>query len=129
MSQALMEEASPAQTPAPALQPPDPDNALGPRWLSPLVLLAALAVGIGVYVWFWQHSRDLWWWMGHDRHTHYMFGLNLAFDLGTGDLARIAHDFDRMRVWGPLHPVLVALVELVAGPNQRLAVLPSLVGW
>src|SRR5262249_23521719 len=42
---------------------------------------------------------------------------------------RLLHDFDRIRVWGPLHPLLVALVEVVGGPNHRLAVLPSLAGW
>ena len=125
MSHALMEEAHPALAQPAA----DQEAALGPRWLPPLVLIAAIALSIFVYAWFWQHARDLWWWMGHDRHTHYMNGLNLALDLRTGDFARLAHDFDRMRVWGPLHPVLAALVELIAGPNQRLAVLPSLVGW
>lgn len=126
MSQALLEEA-PAQSPA--IEPPPGDNALGPRWLAPLVLIGAMAVGISVYAHFWEHSRDLWWWMGHDRHTHYMYGLNLALDVKTGDLARLAHDLNGMRVWGPVHPVLVGMIQLVAGPNHRLAVLPSLLGF
>jgi len=129
MSQTLMEEAAPATTPAAAPAPPAQDAGLGPRWLPPLVLGLAILLGIGVYAWFCQHSRDLWWSMGHDRHTHYMFGLNLALDVRTGDFVRLFHDFDRMRVWGPLHPVLVALIEFVAGPDHRLAVLPSLCGW
>jgi Dolichyl-phosphate-mannose-protein mannosyltransferase len=129
MSQTLMEAAAPAQARAPALDLPDRDNALGPRWLPPLVLIGAIAVGIFVYAWFWQHSRELWWWMGHDRHAHYMYGLNLAFDLRTGDFVRLFHDFDRMRVWGPFHAFAVALVEMAAGPDHRLAVLPSLAGW
>lgn len=133
MSQLLMEEprSAPSSADAPGLSEinHDPQSALGPRWLSPLVLIAAVAAGVVVYAWFWQHSLDLWWWMGHDRHTHYMFGLNLALDVRTGDLGRLFHDIDRMRVWGPLHPVLVGLIELVAGPDHRLAVLPSLVGF
>src|SRR5947209_6162402 len=129
MSQALMEVAAPATRPLTRLGSPAPANDLGPRWLPPLVLIAAIAIGIAVYAWFWQHSLELWWWMGHDRHTHYMFGLNIAFDLRTGDLARLFHDIDHMRVWGPLHPVLVALVQVIAGPDHRLAVLPSLGGW
>lgn len=128
MSQALMEEAAPAAAQVPAVAPAQ-ENGLGPRWLPGFVLGLALISGSGVYAWFWQHGRDLWWSMGHDRHTHYMFGLNLAFDLRTGDLVRLFHDFDRMRVWGPLHPMLVAALEFVAGPNYRLAVLPSLCGW
>lgn len=99
------------------------------EWLPALVLLAAAATAAMVYAGFWQHSRELWWWITHDRHTHYTFGLELALDLRTFDLPRFLHDFDGIRVWGPLHPVLVALLELVAGPDQRLAVLPSLGGW
>src|SRR5436190_23454244 len=118
MSQALMEEA-PAREQSVASEPLPPDHSLGPRWLPPLVLVGALAVAAFIYAYFWQHSRELWWWMGHDRHTHYMFGLNLALDLGTGNLVRLFHDIDRMRVWGPLHPFLVAFVELAAGPDHR----------
>src|SRR5260221_12659103 len=105
MSQAVMDEVAPAPASALPLGPPAAASALGPRWLPPLVLISAVAAGISVYAWFWQHSLDLWWSMGHDRHTHYLFGLNLAFDLCTGDFGRLFHDFDRMRVWGPLHPV------------------------
>lgn len=126
MSEALLEQA-PAIRATP--QAENSEVALGPRWLPPLVLLASIAVGISVYAYFWQHSRDLWWWMGHDRHTHYMYGLDLAFDIRTGNLVRLMHDFDRMRVWGPIHPVLVAALQIVAGPDHRLAVVPSLLGW
>lgn len=129
MSQTLMEETAPTRASLPTQDPPAPENSLGSRWLPPLVLLAAVALGVFIYAWFCQHSHELWWWMGHDRHSHYMYGLNLALDVRTGDIVRLFHDFDRMRVWGPLHPVLVALVELLAGPDHRLAVLPSLLGW
>jgi hypothetical protein len=127
MSQALLEEA-PAAAPAPPAEPII-DTTLGPRWLPPLVLLFAVVAGAFTFSWFCQHSRALWWWMGHDRHTHYMYGLNMAMDVRTGDWSRLFHDFDRMRVWGPLHPFLVAIAQFVAGPDHRLAVLPSLAGW
>lgn len=106
-----------------------PKRGFGERWLPPLVLVAAITCALGVFAHFCQQSRALWWWIAHDRHTHYMFGLNLALDLGTGEVARLIHDFDRMRVWGPLHPILVTAVQLVGGPDHRLAVLPSLCGW
>ena len=128
MSQALLEEA-PAAAPAPPAEPITDTTTLGPRWLPPLVLLFAIISSVFIYSWFCQHSRDLWWWMGHDRHAHYMNGLNFALDLRTGDWSRLFHDFDRMRVWGPLHPFLVAIAEFIAGPDHRLAVLPSLAGW
>ncbi|HZZ82345.1 MAG TPA: glycosyltransferase family 39 protein [Gemmataceae bacterium] len=129
MSQTLMEEAAPDVESYSAPAQPGIDSDLLLRWLPVVVLAAAVACGVGVYAWFLEHSRELWWSMGHDRHSHYMFGLNLALDLRTFDFVRLFHDFDRMRVWGPLHPVLVALIEFVAGPNHRLAVLPSLCGW
>src|ERR1043165_1973396 len=83
-----------------------PQRSLGPVWLPPLVLLAAIALSLHVFIWFCDHSRQLWWWMGHDRHAHYLHGLNLALDLKTGDFSRLVHDFDRMRVWGPFHAVM-----------------------
>lgn len=129
MSQMLLEEAAPAVEPVAGPVEPSVENELGLRWLPPVVLLAAIGVGAFIYAGFWQNSRDLWWWMGHDRHTHYMYGLNLAMDVRAGDFKRLMHDIDVMRVWGPLHPVLVAAVQLVAGPDHRLAVLPSLAGW
>jgi hypothetical protein len=69
MSQALMERA-PAPAPAPPSEPAA-DTTLGPRWMSPVVLLLAIVAGASTFSWFCQHSRELWWWMGHDRHTHY----------------------------------------------------------
>ncbi len=97
--------------------------------LPPLVLLAAILLAAQLYAGLWAHSREVWWWPAHDRHAHYLQGLNLAFDVRTFDLGRLRHDLDALRVWGPLHGLLVAAVELAAGPDHRLAVLPSLAGW
>src|SRR5262245_30479783 len=99
--------------------PPLPDSP--PRRfdrLLPLIVLgAACAMAVHLYASFWPHARDVWWWPTHDRHAHYLHGLNLAMDLRTLDLPRFRHDFDAMRVWGPLHGLLVAAVQLVAGPD------------
>jgi len=127
MSHAVMDD--PVSTPAPVEDAPTSEVRSGLPWLPPLVLLAAILVAAFVYSYFWQHSRALWWWMGHDRHTHYMYGLNLAMDVRTGDFVRLFHDFDWMRVWGPIHPLLVALFQFVGGPDHRLAVLPSAIGF
>jgi hypothetical protein len=99
------------------------------RWLPTIVLLGALLSAACVFAWFCQHSHELWWRMGHDRHAHYMYGLNLAMDLRSGDIVRLLSDFDKIRVWGPLHPALVAIIQTIAGPDHRLTVLPSLAGW
>ncbi|MBI1829868.1 MAG: glycosyltransferase family 39 protein [Planctomycetes bacterium] len=127
MSHAVMDEA--LHMPAPASATPAPDADPGLRWRPPLVLVGAVVVATIVYAYFWEHSRELWWWMGHDRHTHFMYGLNLAMDLRTGEFVRMFHDFDRMRVWGPIHPLFVAVFQFIGGPDHRLAVLPSLIGF
>ena len=130
MSQMLLEDAAPAVRAQESAVAPTAESALrAPRWFAPLVLVATLALGAFIYSGFRARANELWWWMGHDRHAHYTYGLNVAMDLKTGDLARLAHDFDGMRVWGPLHPFLEATVQLMAGPDQRLAVLPSMLGW
>ena len=124
MSQMLLEDAAPAVRAQESAVAPTAESALrAPRWFAPLVLVATLALGAFIYSGFRARANELWWWMGHDRHAHYTYGLNVAMDLKTGDLARLAHDFDGMRVWGPLHPFLEATVQLMAGPDQRLAVL------
>lgn len=128
MSQAVMEEA-PARPSHAELGSPQALPDVAARWLPPLVLLAAVGLGIGMYAWFWEHSLDLWWRMAHDRHTHYVNGLDLALDVRDMDVVRLVRDFEHQRIKGPLHPVLVALLELPAGPDHRLAVLPSLAGW
>jgi hypothetical protein len=89
-----------------------------------LAVLAGLQLAL-----FWPEADQLWWRMTHDRSAHYLNGLNLALDARSADLPQFIHDLDAMRVWGPLHPALLAVVQLCAGPNFRLAVLPSLLGW
>lgn len=129
MSQTLMEDA-PATSVAPAVaESVTNDRGLGLRWLPPIMLLAAVVLGLFLYSGFRTRSTELWWWMGHDRHAHYMYGLNLALDVKTADVRRLLHDIDGLRVWGPLHPFLVGAVQIVGGPDHRLAVLPSLAGW
>ena len=129
MSLTLQEAGAPLTAVDPTPVAPTQDAPWDSRWLPALVLIAAILAGAIVYAWFWQHSEGLWWSMTHDRHAHYMNSLDLAFDLRTGNLVRLFHDFDRLRVWGPLYVVMVGLVELVGGPDHRLAVLPSVAGW
>ena len=108
---------------------PDAPSRRLDRAVSLLVLLAACAMAARLYAGYWEHSREAWWWPQHDRHAHYSHGLNLALDLRALDLVRVGHDLNAPRVWGPLHCLLVAGVQLAAGPDHRLAVLPSLAGW
>jgi hypothetical protein len=94
-----------------------------------LVGLAAIIVAGIAYDRFLQAPRHLWERGPHDRNAHYGLGLSLALDIRQVNLARLVHDLDGARVWGPLHGILVALTQVIGGVDYRLALLPSLAGW
>jgi len=113
---------------------PDPHAAGARQWNSRyiipvIVLLFAAAVAWCAYLQFLDEPRQLWNRAPHDRNAHYLSGLSLALDLAQGDWANLLHDLDSSRMWGPLHGILVAMVELIGGMDFRLAVLPSLLAW
>jgi hypothetical protein len=78
---------------------------------------------------FWPHARQLWWLMSHDRNAHYWAAQSVALDIRNGDPVHLARDIERMRVWGPLHPIVTGIVLAVGGIDYRLAVLPAAAGW
>jgi hypothetical protein len=94
-----------------------------------IVGIVAVALGLSLYANFREHARQLWYMLCHDRSAHYVLGLNLALDLRTGNLLGLLHHLDGARVWGPVHGILLALIELGAGLDYRLGVLPSLCAW
>ncbi|MFO0841094.1 MAG: glycosyltransferase family 39 protein [Gemmataceae bacterium] len=104
-------------------------NRLVERGLPWLVVLAGVLMAGHLFACSWKAGDAGWWWLTHDRHTHYSLGLNLAYDVRHLDLSRLRHDLDALRVWGPLHPLLEAAVQLVAGPDHRFAILPSVAAW
>jgi hypothetical protein len=99
------------------------------RWVVWAVLAAALASAALLYQDYARTARLHWWGPLHDRHAHLVSGMNLAMDVRTGEGVRFLHDLDKLRVWGPLDPLVEACVQLAAGPDYRLAVLPSLAAW
>jgi hypothetical protein len=102
-------------------------------WRDRLTLLAvavvALALAVVAYARFCEVHRHLWTVGLHDRNAHYLFALRMAADVRQGQLLRLLVDLDSARVWPPLHGVLAAAVLASGGLDDRLAVLPSLVGW
>jgi hypothetical protein len=100
-------------------------------WLGPVaVTLFALTIAGVQYRNFLADPRPLWATpLQHDRSAHYLSGLALAQAIAHGNVAEMWHQFDNMRVWGPLHAFLLVPIELIAGPDYRLGVLPSLGGW
>jgi hypothetical protein len=49
--------------------------------------------------------------------------------LRQGNLPQFFANLEKGKVWPPVHGLLVAAVVAAAGPDYRLAVLPSLAGW
>jgi hypothetical protein len=94
-----------------------------------LVCVGALVLAAGAYDRFLDNPRILWSNAVHDRNAHYTLGLSLALDAQQGNVKAFLHDLDGARIWPPLHGLLVAAVLCVAGPDYRLAVLPSLAAW
>lgn len=92
-----------------------------------VVVAAVLAAILGDR--FLAQHRHLWWSISHDRNAHYAFGLTLANHVQRWDLVGAIRDLDGARMWPPLHGVLVAVTQVLSGNEERLAVLPSLMGW
>lgn len=93
-----------------------------------VVIAAAMIAGLA-FAQFWPNSDHLFYDMTHDRNAHYYQGLSMALNLKHGDVAGFVHDIESCRVWGILHPAVVALIQFIAGPNVKLGVLPSVCGW
>ncbi len=108
---------------------PAPAPGLASRLALWLILAAAFGMAGLLYHHYVASSRMHWWGAEHDRHAHYVSGLNLAVDLRNGEGVQFLRDLDKLRIWGPLDPLLQAVIQLVAGPDYRLAVLPSLAAW
>ena len=66
----------------------------------------------------------------HDRNAHYQAALAIACELRQGHFGRALLDLDAASVaWPLLHPLLLGMMLVVAGPMPEVAVLPSLAGW
>jgi hypothetical protein len=95
-----------------------------------VAVLGVAIVFVGVaFDRFWPDARQLWWLMSHDRNAHYWAAQNVALDVRNGDAVHLARDIERMRVWGPLHPIVTGLVLAVGGIDYRVAVLPAAAAW
>lgn len=93
------------------------------------VLCVSVTIAVVAYTQFLQHDRSLWDRCTHDRNAHYSLGVNFALGIRQGDVVSVLRNFHQSRVWGPLHGMLVSIPLIFTGPDYRLAVLPSLLGW
>lgn len=99
-------------------------------YVAPLLVAAtATLMAIWLYSAFWPVADQLWYSSTHDRNSHLWFGISLAIDFRTLDIAHFLKDLHGARIWGPLHPLVLGLVLAIGGLDERLAVLPSLACW
>jgi hypothetical protein len=95
-----------------------------------VVLAVTAAIVFHHYIDFLRNPRPLWNSLVHDRNGHYHFALLMALALRRGELLRfIGMAIGQSKIWPPVHGVLTALVITPWGPDYRVAVLTSLLGW
>lgn len=94
-----------------------------------VVLVLAFAAGVWLWLDYWPNAGSLWWGSQHDRNAHYLQCLTLATSVRAGDWFSFFSALESLDIWGVAHPVLSGIVQLVAGPDHRLAVVPSFVMW
>ncbi|RAI36108.1 hypothetical protein, partial [Rhodoplanes roseus] len=93
--------------------------------------VALVAVGLAVSTWLAYAAvpDGLWVDVHHDRNGHFGFGLDLALALRSGDPIGFVSQLAKAVVWPPVHGLVLAGVLAIGGPDHRLAILPSLLGW
>ncbi len=95
-----------------------------------VVLTMSVAFAAHLFSLSWPNPRWHWTGLDHDRNGHYEYGQNMGLALREGNVPQFFALLEKGgKVWPPVHGLLVAAVEAAAGPDYRLAVLPSLVGW
>jgi hypothetical protein len=116
---------------SPALPPSAPPGPSRFRIQAAACLVAGVAIGAALLELsrFWPIAGSLWTVIVHDRNGHYWFAQDLALALRDGDIAGFLTTLDKAKAWPPLHGLLDALILALAGPDYRLAVLPSLIAW
>ena len=87
-------------------------------------LLAALQ-----YFTFLPHESSLWTDPVHDRNTHYLLGVQIAYDVRHGHIGGLFRDLNGARVWPPLHGLILGGILTVTGSETKFAVLPSVLAW
>lgn len=102
-------------------------------WLPRLVIVAmallALSAAVSMFLAHAAAPERLWADVHHDRNGHFGFGLDLALALRAGDVVAFLSQLAKAVVWPPVHGLLLSAVLAVGGPDDRLGIVPSLVGW
>ena len=98
-------------------------------WFTAAMALILLGFCAATVIHGFVDSDHLWRDVRHDRNSHFRNGLDLALALRSFDPLGALALLERAKVWPPVHDVVLATVLLIGGPDHRLGMLPSLVGW
>ncbi|WP_420132564.1 glycosyltransferase family 39 protein [Rhodopseudomonas sp.] len=103
------------------------------QWFDTLAFLIVVAVAVGIagmmLAAYYRAPDLLWRAFYHDRNSHYSFGLDLALAIRNLDPAWFFSELEKAKVWPPFHGLVLSAVLLIGGPDHRLAIVPSLIGW
>ena len=88
-----------------------------------------LAVVITDYVRFLPDSRMLWQTLTHDRNGHYDSSLKMALALRSGEVFNFLRLLATYHFWLPLNDLVSAAALTLWGPDYRVAMAPSLIGF
>ncbi|MFO1060092.1 MAG: glycosyltransferase family 39 protein [Dongiaceae bacterium] len=91
--------------------------------------MAALIVAGWQYHLFLDQARQRWNGIINDRNAHYEFALDLALAIRHASPVDFVATLLRSKTWPPIHGLFASLILAIGGPDWRLAVLPSLVGF
>jgi hypothetical protein len=113
----------------PAVRPAKESRAVDISTILLVVAVATLVVLRNYYL-FLGAPRLIWNSLIHDRNAHYEFASELVLAIRHIQPFRFFTIFlNQSKVWPPLYGLLTMLLMLPGGPNYRLAVIPSAVGW
>ena len=94
-----------------------------------IVTVVATAIAVAMFVAYYRHPEELWRNLWHDRSAHYGYGLDLGLALRTLNPIEFLTAFESVRLWAPLHPLILGVVLAIGGIDFRLGVIPGLIGW
>src|SRR5262245_55599950 len=84
------------------------------------IALAAIAIAAAAFAEYYANPERLWRAYYHDRNSHLAFGMDLGLALRSFDPAWFFSELEKAKVWPPFHGLLLSLVMLIGGIDNRL---------
>jgi hypothetical protein len=98
-------------------------------WPTATAVALALVLASAQYRHYLDAPRGRWNSPHHDRHSHYAYAQELALALRNGEPLAFFGALEKSKAWPPLHGLAATAILTPAGPDYRMAVLPSAAGF